>query len=221
MGRFPSPPATRGSQKWIQQIINHEPRLLDERLKQVVSGAIEWLSPLASDDYSEYRDEAGLALLGIESVARPLREFWPARGPQWDALGRTMDGAVLLVEAKAHVGELISGSSGARSPKSVTTIAAALDDAANWLRASPKVPWNGPFYQYANRLAHLYYLRQVCGVAAYLVFVYFVGDEDMKGPDTKEQWEGAIELVHRLLGLSRAPEFVVDVFIDVEGVLGS
>ena len=36
--------------------------------------------------------------------------------------------------------------------------------------------WSGTFYQYANRLAHLYLLHELNDVDAWLVFVYFVGD---------------------------------------------
>jgi hypothetical protein len=218
VGRFPSPPGTRGSQKWIQEAINNHPHLLAEKIGHIVPGSIRWLSPLASDEYAEYRDEASLQLLGIDKPAQTLREFWPARGPQWDALGKTSEGEVVLVEAKAHVAELLPGPSQARSPTSTDMIERALLEASSWFGATPRIPWNVPFYQYANRLAHLYYFRELCRVPAYLAFVYFTGDHDMRGPATEAEWKGAIELTHRLLGLSRQPDSVVDVFIDVEDV---
>lgn len=48
---------------------------------------IEWLSPLRTDDYAEYRDAAFLQKLGLAQHAAALKEFWPTRGPQWDGLG--------------------------------------------------------------------------------------------------------------------------------------
>jgi hypothetical protein len=147
VGRFPSPTATRGSQKWIQETVNNHPHLLAEKSDQIVPGPVQWLSPLASDDYAEYRDEASLELLGIDEPARPLREFWPARGPQWDALGKTSEGAVVLVEAKAHIAELLSGPSQARSSTSSEIIERALLQASSWYGATPRSPWNGPFDQ--------------------------------------------------------------------------
>jgi len=74
-----------------------------------------------------------------------------------------------------------------------------------------------PFYQYANRIAHLYLLRVLNGIPAYLVFVYFLNDEIMGGPKTEEEWIGALKLLHAYLGIGRNKlgKFVIDVFIDV------
>ena len=60
---------------------------------------IEWLSPLASDNYAEYSDEAFIDLLGGQLSQRKLASFWPKRGPVWDGLGRTDQGHLILVEA--------------------------------------------------------------------------------------------------------------------------
>jgi hypothetical protein len=89
----------------------------------------------------------------------PLREFWPDRGPQWDALARSDKGHVLLIEAKAHIGEMLSPASGA-SPASKSQIEGAFARVIEDLAAKPKAPWTECFYQYANRLAHLWFLKQ-------------------------------------------------------------
>ena len=200
-------------------MVNHHSEILDEALGHI-TGPIEWVSPLASDQYAEYRDQAALEVLGVSSLAVPLNQLWPACGPQWDALGKTEQSGVVLVEAKAHVGELLSGPSRALNPESAARIGAALEAAVAWFGANPRVPWNGPLYQYANRLAHLYFLQQVCGIPAVLAFVYFAGDRDMMGPDSQEEWRGAIALAQRLLGLSSLPPSVVDVFIDIGRIAG-
>jgi hypothetical protein len=41
--------------------------------------------------------------------------------------------------------------------------------------------WTKTFYQYSNRLAYMHFLRKN-GLFAYLVFVYFLNDEQMNGP---------------------------------------
>jgi hypothetical protein len=46
-------------------------------------------------------------------------------------------------------------------------------------------------------------------------FVYFVGDSDVHGPVTQEEWQIAIATVHSALGLPTQPDFVVDAFVDV------
>ncbi|MCW5718337.1 MAG: hypothetical protein KIS68_10955 [Bauldia sp.] len=100
--RIPQPLGTRGSLRWVQIAINRHPDLLEAALP-----GIRWLSPLAADDYAEYRDGSFLRLVGLDSLTPKLKGFWPTRGPQWDALG-LMGTAPVLVEAKAHLREFIS-----------------------------------------------------------------------------------------------------------------
>jgi hypothetical protein len=103
----------RGSQKWIQDLINACPELLNVRIREKVASLSEreicWVSPLRQDDFAEYRDAAFLTRLNLKDFSKKLCQFWPQNGPQWDALGRTSDGkAFILVEAKANVPELVS-----------------------------------------------------------------------------------------------------------------
>jgi hypothetical protein len=93
VGRFPQPEAKKGSQKWIQKLVNEKPQLINSKIRQNLNlpenEKIEWLSPLKSDEYAEYRDEAFLQKLDIEPKTILLTEFWPKGGPQWDALGKS------------------------------------------------------------------------------------------------------------------------------------
>jgi hypothetical protein len=75
--------------------------------------------------------------------------------------------------------------------------------------------WSKQFYQYANRLAHAFLFERLNGIPVKLVFVYFTGDADMKGPATRDEWLRGIDTVHAALGLRGQPSFVRDVFIDV------
>jgi len=75
--------------------------------------------------------------------------------------------------------------------------------------------WSKQFYQYANRLAHGYWLNGLNGIPARLVFLYVVGDGDANGPSTEDEWRTAIQVVHQALGLSAPPPFVTDAFVDV------
>jgi hypothetical protein len=47
------------------------------------------------------------------------------------------------------------------------------------------------------------------------VFIYIIGDSDVKGPMARGAWDAAISTVHTALGLGSHPPFVSDVFIDV------
>lgn len=160
---------------------------------------IDWLSPRRSDDWAEYRDAGFLTTLHLPELVEDLATFWPRGGPQWDALGLASDGTRVLVEAKAHVAELRSTcGAGADSLKQIR---AAMDRTKARWGAESSHDWTAPFYQYANRLTHLDFLQQH-GVKAILLFVYFVGDRDMRGPDRQEEWEAALAQVYTHLGVS-------------------
>lgn len=201
--RVEQPEGMRGSLKWIQRAVNEQwPSLNDPVVAATGGNPITWLSPLAPDNFAEYRDAAFLRRVGQPGLEAALAAFWPARGPQWDALGVTSTGGVLLVEAKAHIAEMCSPGTAASGP-SRERIEAALGAVAVELGAGPKrADWADHFYQLANRLAHLQFLRKQ-GVEAWLVLVGFVGDRDMGGPTTAEAWEAAYEVAFHVMGLPR------------------
>ncbi|HEX4081307.1 MAG TPA: hypothetical protein VHX61_20785 [Rhizomicrobium sp.] len=218
MGRFPQSEGARGSLKWIQKAVNACPELLDKSVLQRIDLAksITWLSPLAVDEFAEYRDDAFLDRIQCAQLNSALGEFWPARGPQWDALGRSDKGDVLLVEAKAHIDELCSPPTQA-SESSRVQIQAALAEAAQACHASPRTAWTDMFYQLANRIAHLYFLRRE-GVPAWLVLVNFVGGTEMNGPLSAREWIAAYQVAYHVMGLGeRNPfsRFIMHLYPDV------
>jgi len=219
MSRFSQSEADKGSQKWIQKLVNQKSDLLNTHIKRNLNFPededIKWLSPLKTDKYSEYYGQSFLNLLGVELQKVPLSSFWPKRGPQWDALGKSSRGKLLLVEAKSHIPELISTMQ-AKDENSVKRIRRSLEETTHFLNANPEINWSHSFYQYTNRLAHLYLLRQN-DLPAYLILVYFINDVEMKGPTTIEEWKGAKKLLRSYLGIGRhkLQKFITDVFIDV------
>jgi hypothetical protein len=219
MGRFVQPKADKGSQKWIQILINEKPNILNKQLRTKLdmfdNEEIKWLSPKNNDKYAEYRDEAFLDLLEVTLKVYPLKDFWPKRGPQWDALGKSARGKLFLVEAKSHIPELISTFKG-NNKASINKILGSLEETQKRFGVKTDFDWSKTFYQYTNRLAHVYLLRKN-KFDAWLVNVYFVNDFEMDGPKTADEWKGAIRLLHRCLGLREQllQKWVVDVFIDV------
>jgi len=219
MGRFPQSEADKGSQKWIQKIVNQRPELLNSNIRRNLNltknNDIQWLSPLEQDGFSEYSDQDFLNLLGVKLRKIPLSSFWPKRGPQWDALGKSSNGKLFVVEAKSHISELVSTLQ-AKDEESVKRIRRSLEETRQFLHANSEIDWSQSFYQYANRLAHLYLLRHN-EVPTYLVFVYFINDLEMNGPATIEEWKGATRLLHSYLGIGRhkLQSSIADVFIDV------
>ncbi len=112
MGRFPQFSGEKGSKKWIQRLINEKPQLLNLEVRKNLNLSeheeIQWLSPSEKDEYAEYRDQDFVDLLDVTLDKMPLADLWPEREPQWDALGKSCSGKLFLVEAKSHIGELIS-----------------------------------------------------------------------------------------------------------------
>ena len=146
----------------------------------------------------------GLDFIIDPDVLRSWYAFWPksGRAQNWDAVGKIKrDGREewLLVEAKAHPRELKSNGCGATSARSIEKIEKALEKtkAAFGAGSTPLEHWLGRYYQYANRLAALYFLMEECqpAVPTRLLFIYFMGDKH-KGqdcPQTREDWEPILD----------------------------
>ena len=112
----------------------------------------------------------------------------------------------MLVEAKANVPEVSGGDMGAKDPKSIALIEAALLGTIEELGASADLnSWQGPYYQLANRLAWTAWLRQH-GVNAVFAHVLFEGDSTHI-PTSAEELYAAIEAAHAGLGLEEVPEW--------------
>jgi hypothetical protein len=209
--------AYAGSQRQIQTYVNERHLALGsataESLLQynVDEHDLRWVSPLASDTYSEYRDSEFLERVGLGHLSTLLLQFWPRGGACWDALARTNDGCILL-EAKSHVREIYGGGCAA-SPTSRQKIVAALDATKAWLGVSLAVDWTGRLYQSANRYAYLYFLRKVARIPAFLVNVYFIGDPH--SPTTRNDWDAANEKVNIELGLRSEVPYSGSVFLEV------
>lgn len=210
--------ADRGSQRWLQIAVNRKPQLLLGALRR--SGAVgsqtnvEWRSPLESDEFREYRDQKALDKVGIANLKSPLESFWPPRGPVWDALG-IADNLSIFIEAKAHIPEAASGGTRASEP-SKERIDQSLSQARHFYAPQATADWSASFYQYANRLAHHYFLTELNHIPSALVFLYFVNADDMLGPTSEAEWHGAARLIHAALGLPNdlASNGVFDAFLD-------
>jgi hypothetical protein len=124
-----------------------------------------------------------------------------------------------LVEAKAHIGELNTTPCYA-GPVALLRINRSLEDAARFFGSDSGSEWSKIHYQYANRLAHLYLLRQLNRIPAWLVFLYFLNAKEVGGPSSESEWRNAIANVHSKLGLDkkRLKPYIVNVFIDTSEI---
>lgn len=212
MTRIVEGQASKGSQAWLQKMVQYTP----EALQPIGVPTLEWLSPVADDEWAEYRDETALAKLGFTGLAERLSEFWPARGPVWDGLAMAGE-TVLLVEAKSHIREFLTPPSAASAEQSVAKIDKAFRTVKKAIGADDRSDWSRTFYQYANRLAHLWWLREA-GVDAKLLLVSFLNDEEVGGPHTSETWRAVYLAADHALGLPTKNELsrsVLHVYPDV------
>jgi hypothetical protein len=170
--------------------------------------AIEWVYPTGRQGE---REPQGLRFLRDRADAlERWKKFWPdtLRQQTWDGVARLVrEGAEpewLLFEAKANHPEFVTSPCGADNEESLRTINKALDKTKKHLGVHRHFCWTGSYYQYANRLATLYFLTAIAGVLARLVHVYFCGDEFPDGrwcPATEQDWKRLIEARDLTLGL--------------------
>lgn len=203
MPKRPRPTEVKRSEHWLREMVNQYAHVMDTAISDAFGWhdeQIDWRSPRQDDDYAEYYDQAFLDRIGVDELAMPLEEFWPKSGPRWDGLARTKNGKLILVEAKAHIDEAVDFRSKA-SPNSLRRIEKRLDEAKIAFHASKEACWYSPFYQMANRLAHLHYLAGINCKDAYLVFIDFANAPDVPQPASRDEWQGATRLAYKCLGL--------------------
>ena len=209
--------AVKGSQFQVQRYVNERRPALDAAVLDglpslaIHNPRLNWVSPLASQGFRELRDARFLATLGLERLAPLLGKFWPARGARWDGLAiverDSREFGVLLVEGKSHPAELKSEGMRASSQSSRETIERAIQATANWLTIpeANRKNWYKSYYQTANRLAHLYWLRELAGIDTWLIHLLFVNDPThaAKQRTSRQRWGRAIQEMEIELGLDQ------------------
>lgn len=199
--------AYRGSRRQIQLYVNEFKDELNSAIAVTIpdfppKAGIVWKSPLCSEKFREYWDKAWLRVLGLPGSAKQLGDFWPKGGPHWDALARYGEAGTILVEAKAHPTEIFNEAGcRASSPQSRAMIEKALQQTCEWLKVQYTEKWLGRAYQSANRLAHLFFLREIAKVDAWLVNIYFIDDRSHK-PTSRDEWTNGIASLKAELGIA-------------------
>ena len=156
----------------------------------------------------------------LDAIREPWRVFWPPRGRKqsWDAIARAGD-RWFLVEAKANHVEFCSPGTTAEGDGR-KQIERSLSRVKRSLRVHRHFSWLHSYYQYANRLATLAFLRDN-GLDARLVVVYFVGDrfpDERPCPQSETEWRRLFEARRLTLGLPkkhRLSQFEYDLFVQL------
>lgn len=222
--------ASAGSQRQVQTYVNERQDVLTKAVCEVLpvlcapGTHLRWVSPLKQNGYVEYQDNRFLKALCLEQLSDSLQTFWPRGGPVWDALAlveSNSDGSgvgVVMVEAKSYPDE-IRGIGCRASRASRPQIEKALAVTKQWLGVPVSYDWMGPYYQSANRLAHLYFLREIGHVCAWLINLYFV--DDRHSPTSREKWRQELAVVRTDMGLAHTNvPLTAELFLDAAGEEG-
>jgi hypothetical protein len=214
------------------QLLWYLARHRDELSREVCSAtgasSVHWLDfPRAGEnDDAEWK---GIDFITSKPVRDAWASFWPQKGnpPNWDAIGvAEINGSRvwLLVEAKAHAGELHSNC-GASEAGGLPRIRSSFNAVKAKLGVGPNVDWLTGYYQKANRVAILSFLEDQ-GVAARLIHLYFCGDTVgvNVGPKTPDEWRLHIQKQNTALGLAAEHPLarcIHDLFLPVFADIGS
>lgn len=199
-----------GSEWHLLRYLGRHRCLLDEKVLRLLGAdEIRWLD-FGFKKSGKWHDEEliGVRFIRDTAIASKWSEFWPQTGnvQNWDAVAELRFGKRvewLMVEAKSHVAEMESrcgakphgGRARIQNSMHVVKKALGVPESADWL--------NG-YYQYCNRVAALYFLRQN-RVPAQLLFIYFLGDSFPRGarecPSSVSGWKPAVDAQDKHVGL--------------------
>ena len=190
-----------GSQWHLLRYLGYHRHNLCNHILNVTGGdTIEWLDfHFSSRNESLYNDmeRYGLDFIDEKDAQFKWKQFWPQTGQahNWDAVGKlSINGSTewILVEAKSNIGELNSFCKAEKRGREIIELALRQTQKAFNAEHVPIEQWLGPYYQYCNRLAMLYFLANVClpSIPARLVFIYFIGDNTPNAvcPQKEEDW---------------------------------
>jgi hypothetical protein len=209
-----------GSEWHLLRHLGYHREYLSLKTLHVTGGnSVEWLDFEFSKVNTPLKDDkefSGLEFIPNAQVQEKWKSYWAQTGnsQNWDAVGKVhFDNRDewLLVEAKGHLGE-IESNCGATNPTSKKKIFSALGKASQAFgnQSKPVENWLEDYYQYANRLAVLYFLMKECvpAVNARLLFVYFYGEnrENLKCPQNDQEWLPAIQEMNDWLGVDKGCE---------------
>ena len=245
-------PGEKGSKLWMQAIVNPDQEILQRKLlkgkldiypkkleeyKRGIQGKLNfddgaWISPLASEDYREYKlnqiahRNIRETVLGIDKktdLYKTLFKFWPSQQPVWDAMAIHENKAggkqLFLFEAKAYREEAKT-KCGSKSKENIALIEKSMLSAYNYYTNKSytvetwkeKDIWMNTYYQLGNRLTFIYYINEkLKNIQTTLVLLNVVNDKTFKSvredgwKGWKEYYETAFE---KMIGCPKPPKNV-------------
>jgi len=215
-----------GSEYQLLRFLGHRRNELENiiRTNSNLKGSLEWLD-FPSNQNSSFDDEhKGIDFLKEHPAYSQLKgawsKFWAQSGnPQnWDAVLIHNGDEYVVVEAKAHIGELCSGCK-ASSPISKQQIKAAMRTTQQYWKIQAKNDWLAKYYQLANRLAFVAFLQRN-GIKCSLLNIYFINGYKLtlrdRSVSDQVKWDKKIQIQYDYLGIigTEAEPCINKVFVD-------
>ena len=213
-----------GSEYQLLRYLGHHRRYLDSKIKAATKrdAPIEWMDYPANPKRKSLDSEwEGIAFLeqlhypNYNRISKAWNVFWPRTGKRlsWDGIF-LQDGVIYIVEAKAHINELVNPTHA--QSKSRATIRKAFEQVTR--NPTKAELWSGlEYYQLANRIAFVHFLNSQ-GVRARLCYIFFLNgylrDATMNVTDERvfrlafEDECNALQLTRRERG------YIAEVYID-------
>lgn len=209
-----------GSEYQLLRILGHHQNWINDKIKNIldISEDIFWFDyPVDSNRLSLDGEYKGIQFLkkhpNYNEICKKWKEFWPQTGnaQNWDGICQ-IGNTYILIEAKARLGE-IESNTGA-SEQSLNLIQNSFNKTKEHYDIKSDKDWGKKYYQMANRLAFVYFLKS-CGIEAKLLDIYFINgyiDKSKKSNNKNivdsnnvnniKDWESVIEQEYLYLGLN-------------------
>ncbi len=201
----------KGSKFWMQTLVTVGKEFFENQIKLQIPNIskITWISPEKENEYRELKTK------DITEFKELELSFWPDNGPWWDAVGKTDDGTILLVEAKAHIQETKTKCN-AKADSSIELIKKSLNETHKALSEGKynENVWFSKYYQLANRLVFLNKLSSQ-GVKVKLILLNIVNDSTYIKTSEVEWKKHYDDVFLEILGQIKIPEDTIILNIDV------
>jgi hypothetical protein len=218
-----------GSEFHLLRFLGRHRNQLDKQILDLLNESntsIDWLD----FNFNANADIPDKEFIGIEflqnrkdytKLKQSWKGFWPSpnNAQNWDAICRIQN-KWILIEAKANEQEISSTCSA--SPKSQKFISNQFDTIKKNYNISKNADWIRGYYQKANRILFLEYLRHN-GIEANLLFIYFINgfmkDGIQLGVNSTNDWNLIINRQDKHLGIDNCGALKKDLFnliIDVD-----
>lgn len=210
-----------GSEFHLLRFLGRHRNHLDKQILSAIGESnlkIEWLdynfNPNAKITDKEF---IGIEFLKNHKDYKVLKEswndYWPSsnNAQNWDAICY-IDNKWILVEAKANKKEIYSSSTA--SPNSQKFISERFKEIKKKYSIPDNSDWLKDYYQKANRILFLEYLKNN-GIEAKLLFIYFVNgfmkNGKQFGVKSEPDWKLIINKQDKYLGIDKCTELKHDI----------